>query len=144
MNIFVERKPNTEVAVGSVRFGNRLPLALIAGPCALESRGHALEMASALKEIAAKAGKEGLAVAKALGVDVDAAPQRPSGGHASGAQSHKPSILQDYERGRPMEVETQLIAPLALARMAKISTPTLDILVPLVAAKAAAKGLYSH
>src|SRR5437868_11520602 len=56
MNIFVERKPNTEVAVGSVRFGNRLPLALIAGPCALESRGHALEMASALKEIAAKAG----------------------------------------------------------------------------------------
>jgi 2-dehydropantoate 2-reductase len=97
-----------------------------------------------LKEIAAKAGAEGVAIARALGVDVDAAPQRPSGGHASGAQSHKPSILQDYERGRPMEVETQLIAPLALGRMAKISTPTLDILVPLVAAKAAAKGLYSH
>src|SRR5213592_4448550 len=56
MNIFVERKPNTAVAVGSVRLGNRLPLALIAGPCALESRAHALEMASALKEIAARVG----------------------------------------------------------------------------------------
>jgi 2-dehydropantoate 2-reductase len=98
----------------------------------------------ALKSIVDKASAEGLAIAKALGVDVDAAPQRPSGGHASGAQSHKPSILQDYERGRPMEVETQLMAPLALAGAAKIATPTLDILVPLVAAKAAAKGLYSH
>src|SRR5262249_34475957 len=45
-----------EVAVGAVRFGNRLPLALIAGPCALESRAHALEMAGALKEIASKLG----------------------------------------------------------------------------------------
>jgi 2-dehydro-3-deoxyphosphooctonate aldolase (KDO 8-P synthase) len=35
-----------------VRFGNRHPLALIAGPCAMESRAHALEMAAALKEIA--------------------------------------------------------------------------------------------
>jgi 2-dehydro-3-deoxyphosphooctonate aldolase (KDO 8-P synthase) len=48
--------PNSEVAAGGVRFGNRLPLALIAGPCALESRAHALEMASALKEITARAG----------------------------------------------------------------------------------------
>src|SRR3954447_25349756 len=42
------------VAVGSVQFGNALPLALIAGPCQLESRAHALEVASALKEIAAR------------------------------------------------------------------------------------------
>ena len=48
--------PNAEVVVGNVRFGNVLPLALIAGPCQLESRAHALEMASALKEIAAKVG----------------------------------------------------------------------------------------
>jgi len=39
-----------------VRFGNALPLALIAGPCALESRAHALEMAAALKDIAGKLG----------------------------------------------------------------------------------------
>jgi 2-dehydro-3-deoxyphosphooctonate aldolase (KDO 8-P synthase) len=48
--------PNPVVTVGGVRFGNDLPLALIAGPCALESRAHALEMASALKEIAARVG----------------------------------------------------------------------------------------
>ncbi len=41
---------------GNVRFGNRLPLALIAGPCAMESRAHALEMAAALKEIAERLG----------------------------------------------------------------------------------------
>lgn len=48
--------PNAVVDIGGVRFGNDLPLALIAGPCQLESRAHALEMASALKEIAAKVG----------------------------------------------------------------------------------------
>ncbi len=44
------------VDLGSVRFGNRLPLALIAGPCAKESREHALETATAHKEIAGRVG----------------------------------------------------------------------------------------
>jgi 2-dehydro-3-deoxyphosphooctonate aldolase (KDO 8-P synthase) len=48
--------PNAVVTVGSTRFGNALPMALIAGPCALESRQHALEMASALKEITGRLG----------------------------------------------------------------------------------------
>src|SRR5476651_2564432 len=48
--------PNATVTLGNVRFGNVLPLALIAGPCQLESRAHALETAAALKEIAAKVG----------------------------------------------------------------------------------------
>jgi 2-dehydro-3-deoxyphosphooctonate aldolase (KDO 8-P synthase) len=48
--------PHPEVVVGAVRFGNALPLALIAGPCALESRAHALETAAGLKEIAARVG----------------------------------------------------------------------------------------
>jgi 2-dehydro-3-deoxyphosphooctonate aldolase (KDO 8-P synthase) len=48
--------PNAIVEVGATRFGNSLPLSLIAGPCALESRAHALEMAAALKEIAARVG----------------------------------------------------------------------------------------
>ena len=52
----VDPAPNPVVAVGNARFGNALPFAVIAGPCALESREHALEMASALKEIAAAAG----------------------------------------------------------------------------------------
>ena len=49
-------KPNPIVTIGSARFGNDLPLALIAGPCQMESRAHALEMATALKEIAARVG----------------------------------------------------------------------------------------
>ena len=49
-------QPNPVVTVGGVRFGNALPLALIAGPCQLESRAHALEMAAALKEIAGRLG----------------------------------------------------------------------------------------
>ena len=48
--------PHSIVTIGSVRFGNALPLALIAGPCALESRAHALETAAALKEIATRVG----------------------------------------------------------------------------------------
>jgi 2-dehydro-3-deoxyphosphooctonate aldolase (KDO 8-P synthase) len=46
--------PNAVVEVRKARFGNALPLALIAGPCQMESRAHALEMASALKEIASR------------------------------------------------------------------------------------------
>src|SRR5262245_2041707 len=44
------------VTVGEVRFGNDLPLSVIAGPCAMESRAHALEMAAALMEIAGRLG----------------------------------------------------------------------------------------
>jgi len=48
--------PNSVVKVGSVEVGNKKPLSIIAGPCALESRDHALEMATALKDVARKAG----------------------------------------------------------------------------------------
>ena len=56
MTVQTKPPPNPVVTAGAVSFGNDLPLALIAGPCALESRAHALEMAAALKEIAAKLG----------------------------------------------------------------------------------------
>ena len=48
--------PSPVVAAGNARFGNGLPLAMIAGPCVLESRAHALETAHALKEIAGRLG----------------------------------------------------------------------------------------
>ncbi|OGA70253.1 MAG: hypothetical protein A3G81_26990 [Betaproteobacteria bacterium RIFCSPLOWO2_12_FULL_65_14] len=95
-----------------------------------------------LRELNRRAKAEAAAIAQALGVDIARAPQRPSGGHVSGALGHKPSMLQDYERGRPMEIEALLIAPHAMARAAGVSTPTLDALIPLAAHKAAAKGLY--
>lgn len=48
--------PNPRVTVGNVSFGNDLPLALIAGPCQLETRQHAFDMAGALKEMAQRLG----------------------------------------------------------------------------------------
>jgi len=83
-------KPNTIVKAGAVSFGNRLPLALIAGPCQLESRDHAFMVAGTLKEMCARlgiglvyktsfdkanrtslAGQRGLGLAKALPVFAD-------------------------------------------------------------------------
>jgi 2-dehydro-3-deoxyphosphooctonate aldolase (KDO 8-P synthase) len=53
-------EPHRHVTIGkgasAVTFGNDLPLSIIAGPCALESRAHAMEMAAALKEIATRLG----------------------------------------------------------------------------------------
>ena len=56
MTVRTKPPPNPVVTAGATRFGNDLPFTLIAGPCALESRAHALEMATALKEIAGKLG----------------------------------------------------------------------------------------
>jgi len=44
-------KPNPRVTIGNVTFANDAPIAVLAGPCQMESRAHALEMATALKEI---------------------------------------------------------------------------------------------
>jgi 2-dehydro-3-deoxyphosphooctonate aldolase (KDO 8-P synthase) len=48
--------PNSIVEAGNVRFGNALPLSLIAGPCQMESRDHAMMMAGRLKEICTELG----------------------------------------------------------------------------------------
>ena len=109
----------------------------LTGATVAEARGDA-RLGGLLKT----AGDEVRTVARALGIAPEKAPGRPSGGHSSNAAAHKPSMLQDYERGRPMEVEAQLKAPLELARVAGVATPLLDALVALAAYKAAAKGLY--
>ncbi len=49
-------QPNSHVKVGAAVFGNDLPFALIAGPCQLESREHAFDMAGLLSEMAARLG----------------------------------------------------------------------------------------
>ena len=47
---------NSVVSLGSVQFGNALPLTLIAGPCQMESRDHAFMMAETLKEMCRRLG----------------------------------------------------------------------------------------
>src|SRR4249919_3042546 len=49
-------KPNRAVTVGNVTFASDRPIAVFAGPCQMESRAHALEMATALKEMAGRLG----------------------------------------------------------------------------------------
>ncbi|MEO9336879.1 3-deoxy-8-phosphooctulonate synthase [Mesorhizobium sp. SB112] len=56
MNAINSDKPNPIVKAGNVSFSNTMPLTLIAGPCQLESRQHAFDMAGALKELTTKLG----------------------------------------------------------------------------------------
>jgi len=87
---------------------------------------------------------EGRAIALAHGVRTQDAPRRPgTGTQASGAVLHKPSMLQDYELGRPMEVEAMLATPCAFARSAGVDAPALETLTAVTARLAARKGLYS-
>ena len=48
--------PNATVTVGPLSFANAAPVAFILGPCQLESRAHGMEMAQAIREIAARLG----------------------------------------------------------------------------------------
>jgi 2-dehydropantoate 2-reductase len=58
------------------------------------------------------------------------------------APEHKPSILQDFELGRAMEIDALVRAPAAFARAAGLSTPMLDMLAGLAIQKARDKGCY--
>jgi 2-dehydropantoate 2-reductase len=58
------------------------------------------------------------------------------------APEHKPSILQDYELGRAMEIDVLVRAPAAFARAAGLPTPMLDLIAGLAIQRARDKGLY--
>lgn len=59
------------------------------------------------------------------------------------APDHKPSILQDYELGRAMEIDVLVRAPAAFARAAGLATPMLDLMAALAIRQAREKGLYA-
>jgi len=111
------------------------PLAVLTG-CA-PNRIFAEE---ACRDAARRILAEGAAVAAAMGCPVQ---PNAEGQIANGAKSqHKPSILQDLELGRPMEIEALYGIPLDFARMHGVATPTLDMLVAMVRARAREAGLY--
>ncbi|KAA2214780.1 ketopantoate reductase family protein [Teichococcus oryzae] len=83
---------------------------------------------------------ESMAIAAALGQGFEFDLDRRLA--ASAKIAHKPSILQDLELGRPMEVDALFRVPLELARMAGVETPTLDLSVALATQAARAAGLY--
>jgi 2-dehydropantoate 2-reductase len=111
------------------------------GPlCVLSGHGVRDTFADPLLRAAARrSAEEGRAIAIALGRNL---PESAVERVANATMAHKPSILQDLELGRPMEIETLFALPLKLARLAGVPTPQLDLLVALVKQTARAKRLY--
>lgn len=83
---------------------------------------------------------EAATVARAMGArpDYDAERQLAT----IGKLMHKPSLLQDLEAGRKMEIDAMLTATLDMARLAGVDTPLMDLLFRLVILRAEALGLY--
>jgi 2-dehydropantoate 2-reductase len=84
---------------------------------------------------------EATAIAQALGADPTTNHAQRIGNQRS--MDHKPSILQDLELGRPMEIDGMFDAPLALAHMAGVEVPTLELMVALCKLRARSAGLYN-
>lgn len=84
---------------------------------------------------------EAIAIARAarieLNLDIKAAVAKLS------MSNHKPSILQDLEAGRPMEIDGLYRIPLEIGRSLDVPTPTLDLTVGLAILRARSAGLYS-
>lgn len=93
-----------------------------------------------VQAISAAAMNEGIAVAAAHGfkLDVDIAWNC----NPANRPNHKPSILQDLEAGRPMEVDPILGCVHSFAKAANVPTPTIDVLLPLMRTRARIAGLY--
>jgi 2-dehydropantoate 2-reductase len=92
-------------------------------------------------EAARRIMKEATAVATALGAKPDLDHEKRLAHGRS--LNHKPSILQDLELGRPMEINGIFDAPLELARMIGAETPALDLFIALVKLRARSAGLYA-
>jgi 2-dehydropantoate 2-reductase len=95
----------------------------------------------AVQPVAIAAMREALAIAEALGCAVPGDPEARVA--RSRGMVHKPSILQDLEAGRPMEIDAQCVVPLEIARKLGVETPTLDFLTALLVARGRAAGLYA-
>jgi 2-dehydropantoate 2-reductase len=124
------------------RIWSKILLNLATGPMAVLSGAALADLfaGEATRHAARTVLTEGLAITKALGfdisLDIDAALARVA------ESRHKPSILQDLERGRPMEIGALYGVPLDIARESGVSTPLLRLMVDLVKLRATQAGLY--
>jgi 2-dehydropantoate 2-reductase len=120
----------------------KLAFNLSAGPmCVLtQSPVRATHEEPALIECSRRMLAEAEAIALAMGYRLDIAAERVV---ATNTQlAHRPSILQDLEAGRPMEVDALYTVPLEMARLMGVATPMLDLLVSMITLRARAAGLY--
>lgn len=86
-----------------------------------------------------RVAEEAMAIAAAHGIALDFNPQA----QIKRAPDHTPSIRQDYELDRPMELDSLLFVPLAFGAVAGVDTPCLDTMAALAALQAQNKGLYA-
>jgi 2-dehydropantoate 2-reductase len=81
---------------------------------------------------------EAATIARSLGCHVDLDIDKAF----AGASAHKPSIVQDLERGRPLEIDAMFTVPAEFGKMLDVPTPMLDLMVTLMKLRARAAGLY--
>lgn len=120
----------------------KLAFNLSAGPmCVLtETAVKDTHTEPALIETSRRVLGEADALTRAMGIDL--ALDVPAIVAANARLIHRPSILQDLQAGRRMEVEALYGVPQYMARMLGVPTPTLDMLAGLIKVKARARGLY--
>lgn len=82
---------------------------------------------------------DGIAIATAHGVDVS---NFNPAQFRLAPQNHMPSIRQDYDRGRPMEIDAIVLAPRLFGRVAGLKTPSLDAIAAIARRMAIERGLY--
>jgi len=121
----------------------KLAFNLSAGPMCVLTQSPVRETHEepALIECSRRMLAEAEAIALAMGYPLDIDAERVVA--ANTRLMHRPSILQDLEAGRPMEIDALYTVPLDMARMVGVPTPTLDLLVSLIKVKAQSAGLYS-
>lgn len=107
-------RANARVSVGGVRFGNDLPLALIAGPCQMESRAHAFDMAGRLQEICA-----GLGIGLVYKTSFDKANRTSLGGKRGIGLDQALPVFADIRRELGLPVLTDVHEPGQCAELAE-------------------------
>ena len=129
--------PDIRTEVWTKLIGN-----LANGPLCLLSRRNIRETfaEATVKQAAITVLEESIAIAKALGIPmkIDAADRIAR----SIDTPHKPSILQDLEAGRPMEIDSLFRQPLELGREMGVAAPMLELTVALARQAAEAAGVY--
>ncbi|MFO1083187.1 MAG: 2-dehydropantoate 2-reductase [Reyranellaceae bacterium] len=109
--------------------------------CLVLGQAVAIQKTPIVNQLARRAHAEALSVAAAHGIVLDDHPDTRYG-PARVYTNHRPSILQDYDLGRPMEIEAIVRAPVAFAKSVGVPTPTLEAIEAFAVSMAASKGLY--
>ena len=95
----------------------------------------------AVRELVIKLMQEGQAVGEALGARFKVPLEKRLAG-ATNVGAHKTSMLQDLERGRPMEIDALVTAVAELGDIVGVETPMLDAVLALVQLRGKSAGLY--